>query len=292
MSTEIKTQKNSARTLLMDTLYVLAGAVIFGVSINIFLLPNDLLIGGSSGIATVIAHFTGLGVGLLNILINLPLFIFSIRESGFRSMVKTIIGTVSVSVATDVFAFLPEMTGDFLLCSVAGGGGMGLGAGIMMLRGFTSGGADLAAFMIHRRAPRISTGRLVVMMDVVIIGVSAIILKNYALLAYCVICSASYGFAIDFIMGGANVCRSAMIISDRYEEIADRIIADMTRGVTVLDGLGWYTKENRKVLLCVVRRREEYELRRLVATVDPQAFIILNSSCEAIGFGFRGHENK
>lgn len=286
------TTTNSARTLLTDAFYVLAGAVIFGIAINIFLIPNDLMIGGSSGIATMISHFTGVGVGLLNLLLNIPLLILSIRENGFRSMIKTMIGTVAVSVATDVFVFLPDMTGDFLLCAVAGGGGMGLGSGFMMLRGFTSGGADLAAFMIHRRAPRLSTGRIVVVMDVVIIGTSAIILKSYTLLAYCVICSAAYGFAIDFIMSGANVCRSAMIISDKYEEIADRIISDLTRGVTILDGQGWYTKENRKVLLCVVRRREEFELRRLIASIDPQAFIILNSSCEAIGFGFRGHDSK
>lgn len=272
---------------LKDAAHILAGAAIFGASINIFLLPNDLIVGGSTGAATLISHFTGIGVGLLNLLINLPLFAVNIRANGFRSMLKTLVGTVAVSVAADAFVFLPAMTDDLLLCAVAGGGGMGLGAGLMILRGYTSGGADLAAYMIHRRAPRLSTGRIILVIDAVIIGISAVVLKNYALLAYSVICSAAYGFAIDFIMNGSNVCRSALIISDSYAEIADRIFAELDRGVTVLDGQGWYTKEKREVLLCVVRRREEFDLRRVVSSVDPQAFIILNSSCEAIGDGFR-----
>lgn len=282
-----------AKPIFADIANVTAGAVLFGVSINIFLIPNDLVAGGSSGAATLLAHLTGLGVGFLNILINIPLLAVSIRENGWRATAKTAVGTAAVSLASDIFAFLPHMSGDLLLCAAAGGGGMGLGSGIMMLRGYTSGGVDIAAYMLHRRAPRFPTGRIIIIIDGAIILTSVAVLKNYALLPYCVICSAVYGFAIDFVMGGSNVCRSVFIVSERYAQIADRIFAELDRGVTMLDGCGWYTKEKRPVLFCVVRRKEEFELRRIVSSADPEAFIVLHSSCEAIGDGFtKGREKR
>ena len=156
----------------------------------------------------------------------------------------------------------------------------------MMIRGYTSGGSDLAAFLLHRRVPRISTGRTILAIDIIVIGATAIVLRDYQIVIYCVISSAVYGFAIDYLMRGANDCRSAMIISDMHEEIAQAISERLNRGVTELDGRGWYTKEGRTVLMCVVRRREEFALRRLIVSVDPEAFVIITASCEAIGDGF------
>ena len=201
-------------------------------------------------------------------------------------MMKTIIGTVVSSVAIDVFSFIPAMSVDMLLCALAGGGGMGVGAGIMFIRGFTTGGGDLCASMINRRAPRFSPGRLILIIDATIIVAASIVMQKYEILIYCLAASASYGLAVDFVINGAFVCRSVFIISDMHEEIADRIIHELDRGVTVLEGEGWYTKEPRKVLLCVVRRREEFSLRKLVAEIDPNAFIILSSGAEVIGHGF------
>lgn len=111
-------------------------------------------------------------------------------------------------------------------------------------------------------------------------------MRKYEILIYCLAASASYGLAVDFVINGAFICRSVFIISDMHEKIADRIIHELDRGVTVLEGEGWYTKEPRKVLLCVVRRREEFSLRKLVAEIDPNAFIILSSGAEVIGHGF------
>ena len=201
-------------------------------------------------------------------------------------MMKTIIGTVVSSVAIDVFSFVPAMSDDMLLCALAGGGGMGVGAGIMFIRGFTTGGGDLCASMINRRAPRFSPGRLILIIDATIIVAAAILMRKYEILIYCLAASASYGLAVDFVINGAFICRSVFIISDMHEKIADRIIHELDRGVTVLEGEGWYTKEPRKVLLCVVRRREEFSLRKLVAEIDPNAFIILSSGAEVIGHGF------
>lgn len=115
---------------------------------------------------------------------------------------------------------------------------MGVGAGIMFIRGFTTGGGDLCASMINRRAPRFSPGRLILIIDATIIVAASIIMQKYEILIYCLAASASYGLAVDFVINGAFICRSVFIISDMHEEIADRIIHELDRGVTVLEGEG------------------------------------------------------
>ena len=285
-------KKRKKIEVFVDLLFVLAGAALFGAGINAFLLPKNINVGGASGLATLLHHFTPIPIGVWILILNLPLLALSIKQNGWRSMVRTVIGTVAVSLASDLFAWLfaeislPELVTEPALCAICGGAAMGFGAGIMMIRGYTSGGSDLAAFLLHRRFPRIQTGRTILAIDVLVIAATAVVLLDYHIVIYCVISSAVYGFAIDYMMRGANDCRCAMIISDKHEEIATAISERMDRGVTELDGRGWYTKEGRTVLMCVVRRREEYVLRRLIVSVDPSAFVIMTTSCEAMGDGF------
>lgn len=273
------------RSSLGDALSVAGGGVVFGAAINVFILPNDLVMGGSAGVATVISHFFGGGVGVLNILVNIPLFVIAIRRLGTASMIKTLIGTLAVSVGTQVFAFLPPMTEDLLLCAAAGGGAMGLGAGIMMLRGYTTGGADLAAYMLNCRFPRFSTGRIILAIDALVILLSALLPGSLSRLPYSVVCTVSYGLALDTFTSGVRVCRLAIVISDDTERVASEVCRRLSRGVTVLSGRGYYSGKPKSVLLCAVRRREEFELRRTVLDTDPDAFVII-SSCDAMGQGF------
>lgn len=294
---QIKARKKG--DILLDLLFVVFGAALFGIGINVFLLPMDINVGGASGLATVIHHMMTwqsvvppISIGVLIFIINVPLLILAIKQNGWRSMLRTVIGTIAVSVMSDVFGWLvtevrlPELVKEPALSALCGGGAMGLGSGLMMIRGYTSGGSDLAAFLLHRKVPRISTGRTILAIDILVIGAAAIVMRSYSIVIYCVISSAVYGFAIDYMMRGANDCRCAMIISDGHEEIAKAIAERLNRGVTELEGRGWYTKEGRTVLMCVVRRREEYALRKIILSVDPDAFVIMTTSCEAMGDGF------
>ena len=285
-------EKRGVFGIFLDLLFVLAGAALFGAGINAFLLPHDINVGGASGLATLLHHFVNVPIGAMIFIINVPLLLLAIKQNGWRSMVRTVIGTLAVSLMSDLFAWLfalielPELVTEPALTALCGGGAMGFGSGLMMIRGYTSGGSDLAAYLVHRRAPRLSTGRLILAIDVVVIVSSAIVLKDYHIVIYCVISSAVYGFAIDNMMRGANDCRCAMIISEKHGEIATAISERLNRGVTELDGRGWYTGESRTVLMCVVRRREEFALRKVILSVDPKAFVIMTTSCEAIGDGF------
>lgn len=288
----MKKNKNSPprehplRQITWEILTVAFSSALFGISMNSFLVSKNIIIGGASGIATLAMHFTKIPAGTVMLAVNVPLLILNAREKGARSMLKSVVGTVASSVAVDIFSFVPPLAEDMLTCAVAGGGGMGIGAGLMFLRGYTTGGSDLCAFTLMKRAPHLSAGRLILIIDGVIITASALLLRDMSLLIYCLASSAAYSIAIDRIIDGSVVCRSILVISDRYSEIAGEISEKLDRGVTLLCGEGWYTGEKKKIILCVVRRREEYALRSIVTGVDPHAFIILSSGTEAIGSGF------
>ena len=147
MREKSKSVKRSPRTVLAEVVTVIFASVLFGISMNAFLVHSGLIIGGATGIATVVNYLFRIPIGIVVIAVNLPLLIINVRQNGIRSMMKTIIGTVVSSVAIDVFSFVPAMSDDMLLCALAGGGGMGVGAGIMFIRGFTTGGGDLCASM-------------------------------------------------------------------------------------------------------------------------------------------------
>lgn len=207
-------------------------------------------------------------------------------------MARTIVGITVSSVAIDMMTFLPVTVEDPLLCSVLGGITMGCGSGLMMNVGYTTGGSDLAAVMVAKKARRISTGKMILVIDAVIVIGSAVILRNYEGVIYSAIAVFTYSIAVDSVMGGADRAKMVIIISDSYERIAKEITDDMDRGVTLLDGAGGYTGDKKKVLMCVVKRREEYVLKRLVETVDPAAFMILSDATEVLGDGFKKLENE
>ena len=272
----------------MSALFVIAGAAVYGFGFCSFLLPNGIFVGGASGAAATVARFVHVPVGVLIMLINLPLLAVCARRDGLSSVARTAAGAAAVSAGAQAGTLLPAFTGDLLLSSLAGGAIMGLGTGLMLVRGFTSGGSDLAGYLISRRFPRVSAGRAILVIDLAVILTSAAVTGEAATLAYSAVSSAAYSVAVDRVMRGQSDCRLAFIISDESAAVVGRIALELGRGVTVLSGRGGYTGSERTVLMCAVRRREEYALRRLVRETDPAAFVILASSVEAVGEGFAG----
>lgn len=265
-----------------------AGALLFGVSMNMFLAPGNVVMGGATGIATVINHlFNNIPIGILIMLINVPLLLVNLKQVGAREMIKTIIGITASSIAIDLMTFLPVTIDDPLLCAVLGGVTMGTGAGLMLTKGFSTGGSDLAALMLQRRIKAFTTGRILLVIDALIVVTSAIVLKSYETVLYSAVSIFAYSTALDAVMNGSEKEKLALIVSDKHEMIADSITTNLDRGITVLYGSGWYTKEDREVLLCVVKRREAYLLKNLVEKTDPEAFMVFTDATEVLGEGFK-----
>lgn len=269
------------------------GAALFGISMNMFLNPARVVMGGATGVATTINFLVpAMPIGVTIILINLPLMLFTVKEVGFSAMVKTLIGIGISSLMIDILTFFPVTMDDPLLCAALGGITMGYGAGLMLTRGYTTGGSDLAAMLMRRKIKRITTGQLILIIDVVVVVGSAVITGNYEGIFYSALSLFTYSAGIDAVMGGADRAKMIIIISEKHEEIASIIANSMDRGVTLLHGSGWYTKDDREVLMCVVKRQEEYQIKSVVEKIDSKAFMIVTDAAEVVGEGFKNIKAK
>lgn len=290
-----KTDKARKRKeLLTDVGFLFASGVLFGMAYNMFLVPGGIFIGGAGGLATVLNILYGLPTGTMILVINVPLVLLFLHFYGFRASIKGIVGIVVSSVFVDVTAWLgifkpafPNPEENSLLYAIFGGIAVGAAVGLMFARGYTTGGSDLAALLIKLKFGRLPTSKLILVIDAAVVVISAVATRSYVAIFYSFIAIFMSSNALEIVTGGFEKTRLAYIFSGRYEEVADALTRDLERGVTVLDGMGWYTKESKKVILCVVKKNEIYSLKTLVRAIDPAAFMILGEATETIGEGFK-----
>lgn len=274
------------KALLKDTALVIIGSILYGAALAIFLTPRNIVMGGASGISVTIHALTQLPVGVGILLLNIPLLLLNIRVCGWRGMSRTIIGVFATSIFTDLLEFLPPASEDALLSAFCGGAMMGAGAGIMLPRGFTTGGTDLAAYLINRKIKKWSVGSILLTLDAIIIVGSAIVLKNYGGIIHSVAAALAYSMALNAVMDGMGRAKLSFIVSDHYEQISNVIMEKINRGATVLHGKGWYTGKDKTVVMCVTKRSELYMLEQTVHEIDPNAFMIISDAAQVLGAGF------
>jgi uncharacterized membrane-anchored protein YitT (DUF2179 family) len=275
----------AARDFMMLTL----GALTQALALRLFLVPALLVNGGVSGLSQIINYYTGWPIGLMILIGNLPLFALGWRFlGGPRFAARTIYAVVAVSVFTDTLVFvLPEngLTGDQLLNTLYGGLISGVGYGLVYRGRGTSGGSDiLARILNHWKGVSISASYL--MTDSLIMFLAGLSF-SWENALYALVMLYISGIAAEAVTEGANMARTAMIITGQPELVASKIMENMERGVTLLDGKGGYTGEKRTVLYCVVSRSEVARLKALVHECDPQAFMVIGQAHEALGEGFR-----
>ncbi|HHV43147.1 MAG TPA: YitT family protein [Firmicutes bacterium] len=252
-----------------------------------FLIPNRIAAGGVSGLATVLYHVTGLPVGVTMLAINIPLLYATFRIIGVSFSVRTIVGTVVLSLTIDLLEpFVPAVTQDPLLAAIYGGVLSGIGIGLAFYFGGSTGGTDLAARLLNHFT-RLTVGQSLLIIDMIIIGVAGIFFGAEAAL-YAILALYLSSKTIDLIQEGQGGARAAFIISQRPQQISDRILRELERGVTALHGKGMYTQREREILMAIVSRSEVVRLKRLVHEEDPAAFMIITDAREVLGEGFSG----
>ncbi|MFA6948771.1 MAG: YitT family protein [Eubacteriales bacterium] len=276
----------NGRKYFYDALAVVCGSVLFAMGFNMFVMPGGIIMGGATGIATVVNMFLGAPVGVVIMIVNIPLLLVNTRIFGRHFFIKTLVGVVSTSAAVDLLRFFPVTIYDPFLCALFGGIITGAALGILFSRGFTTGGTDLAACLLGLKFKRVSTGTLIMICDGVIIAAAALLTRNFAGIFYSALITYVGARAIDIVTGGMNVSQLAFIISEHRDVIKSRIMDELDRGVTLLDGHGGYTGTRRDVIMCVVSKRELHELKALVLDEDKNAFIIFTEASQVVGEGF------
>lgn len=278
----------SALSIAVKYLIIVVGSLIFAASFQFFLYPNSIVSGGVTGIAQIINRLTGLPVGVLSIIMNVPLFIIAWRHFGLDFIVSSFVAMTLFSVFVDVFAVLDiAVTDDAMLASIIGGVIKGIGLGMIYYVGSTTGGIDIVVRLARRRYPHINFGTLMLVMDAVIVAAYALIFKIYDSAMYSLICMFVMSKVVDLVLYGLDNSSICYIISEHSEDIVKEItFGELHRGVTLLSGEGAYTHEKRPVVMCVIKRPQIAAIRRLVRTLDPNAFLIVTDAKNVFGKGF------
>ena len=265
--------------------YILLGLFFSVLGYELFLIPNSIAAGGFTGAAQLINSLTGLPIGALALAMNAPLFLISMRSMGWRFALRSLIGTIAFSLGLDALSLRAPVQ-DIWLATVYGGLFCGAGFGLILRGNATTGGTDMLASLIHRLIPSIRVSIGLFLVDGLVIFASAFVFDTTRAM-YALICTFITNVVVDFVLEGPNSSHAFFIISDRSDEIARRIMAELDRGVTALDGTGMFSGQRKQVLLCAVSRLETVSLRRITFSVDPSAFIISTKANDTFGEGFK-----
>lgn len=268
----------------------LLGSCLYAVSVSVFSAPNHIAPGGVTGLATIFNTLFHTPIGSIALLLNLPVMIWAMLEISYQVVIKTIIAIVVSSVIIDVSAlFLPAYHGNAMLAAIFAGVLEGVGLALIFLRGGTTGGTDMVARLLNRRFPHLSMGKLMLSVDLVVITISAFVYWSIESVLYALIVIFVATRVIDAILYGMDIGTGKLlyIISDQGQQISSRIIEVLSRGVTVLQGHGAYSGEQRDVLFCAVRKYEVHRALQLVREIDKRAFIIIGDAGQITGEGFR-----
>ncbi len=279
--------KAKLSSIIKDYVIITFGLLAFAMGWLLFLVPAEITGGGISGVAAVVYFATKIPISITFLAINAVLVLVAIKILGANFGVKTI---YSIAVLTIFFAVFQNvlkapLVDDTFLSAVLGGMFGGIGLGIVFSRGGSTGGTDIFAMIINKYK-NISPGRIILYCDVIIIASSYFVFNSPAKLVYGYVSMWVVSYSLDSFLSGANRSAQMFIISKKYEEIADFINLEAIRGVTILDGMGWYTKEDTKIIMSVLRKRETSAVFRKIKEIDPDAFISMGSVMGVYGQGF------
>ena len=266
---------------------MLIGLALYAFGITAFLIPLKIAAGGVTGISMLVYYATGFGTGYTYFVINIFLIILAIKILGANFGIKTIFSMSIISVLLNVMQnYITEpILSDMFLSAILSGILGGVGIGLIFNEGGSTGGTDIIAMIINKYR-NISPGRIIMYCDVIIIASSFFVLNSVEKLVYGYVSMWVVAYSIDAFLTGAQQSVQLFIVSEKYEQIANFINSEARRGLTIFDGTGWYTRQNVKVIMTVVRKRESPEIFRKIKELDPNAFISLNSVMGVYGKGF------
>lgn len=267
---------------------IVVGSMIYAIGFQFFMFPNNIVSGGLAGVSMIINHFTGLPVGTMVLIMNIPLFIVAWKHFGLDFLIGSLVGTFLSSMMVDILAVTGIVaTDDTMLAAIIGGAIKGAGLGIVYYVGATTGGVDIIAKLLRKKYAHINFGTLILILDMVIVFMYAVVLKRYESAMYAIIAMYVVSKVVDLCMYGFDTSSLCYIISSKSEEMINEIISGaIHRGVTILDGEGAYSHQKKQVIMCVVKRQQIGVLKRLVRTVDENAFVIVSDTKNVFGKGF------
>ncbi|WP_391558408.1 YitT family protein [Robertmurraya sp.] len=285
LENHIQHRKLPKKSIIKRAFFIFIGAILMAVGLEIFLIPNQIMDGGIVGISIILSHITAIKIGLIIFILNIPFFFIGYKQIGKTFALSTLFAITILSITTVYLHPVPAFTDDILLATVFGGIALGAGVGIVIRYGGSLDGTEILAILINKKVP-FSVGEVIMFFNIFIFGTGGFVFgwdrAMYSILAYFIAFK-----TIDIVIEGLDQSKSAWIISDKHKEIGDAILARLGRGVTFLTGEGAYTRDDKKVIFCVITRLEEAKLKLIVEDLDSNAFLAVADIAEVRGGRFK-----
>lgn len=282
-----------AKRLLADIVFCIVGCLLYAAAVNIFSIPNQISQGGTTGLSIVTNYLTDLPTGLLNLLFNIPLFILAWLFLGRHLVYKSLGVTVLMSVFIDLFKLAfptVQYKGDKLLAAMFCGILCGIGLGLVLVRGATSGGTDIVAKLFKKWFPYMSVGTVILVADAVVVAISAFVFKSVESALYAVVVIFLSSKTIDYVLYGADKGKMIMAVTDKADEISEKITSETPRGISIIPIKGGYTGDEKHMIICAVRRSEASKIIRMIKRTDDGCFIMIAEAGEILGQGFKSFD--
>lgn len=276
--------------VILDLIYMVLGAFFIAIGTNLFLLPHKMTTGGASGIATIFYYLLNIPMGLTIMLINIPLFIFSIIKLGIKFNLKTVFTTIILSLFLEIFKYggLIKLSNlDLFTSCVFGGVIVGLGLAIVFKAGASSGGSDLFAQLIYKLTKAQSVSKTLLIIEICIITGVIIVFQDINIGLYSIISMAISTKVVDVVFEGVYYTKVVTIITKKSDKVIPAILNDLKRGATVTNSIGAHSKEEVTTITCVITTPQIAKLKDLIREHDSKALMYITTVNEAIGTGFK-----
>ncbi len=276
------------KNVLKNSLLMIIGAFLTACATMFFFNPNKIVCGGISGVSTILYYIISLPVGWSYAIINLLLLVIGIKVLGKEFIIKTVIGTVLMSLFMELLSFVPIITSDRMLSSIFGGILYGVGLGLTFIAKASTGGTDIIGRLIQYKFKNVSIGKLLAVLDGIIILASAIVFREINLILFGIIGVFVQSITIDYLIGLFNSNDMVLIITSKEKAVRDYISENYNRGLTVIDGYGYaYEEADRAVIVCVMKSKQSSDLREKINSIDEGAFVIFTEAKSISGKGFK-----
>ncbi len=279
--------KIEIKQFILEVLGTIVGSFVMAISISFFLLPNELSSGGFSGIATIFYYKLKIPMGLTIASLNIPLFLMAGYKLGKKFFLKSLIGTMSLSGFIDLLDKYKVITNDKMLAAIYGGILTGVGTAVILKSHSSTGGSDLVTYIIKKYNTKIELGHVITIIDAAIVILNVVFLKKIEIGLYSAITIYLMGLMIDVVFEGIFFSKLLFIVSDKNEIIAKEIQTKINRGVTGIEGKGMFENKKKLILMCAVGRRDIANIKKLIMSLDRDAFVVVTNSREVLGYGFK-----
>lgn len=267
-------------------LFMFSGTLLAGCAIGVFLTPNKIVAGGVSGLSTILYHMFSIPLGVSYFILNILFLLVGFKVLGKAFTMKTLLGTLLLSVFAEIFSHLPFYTENTIIPVIYGGALFGIGIGINFAAGASTGGTDILGRLLQYKFKTLPIGRLLLAADGIIILISLVAFKNFELALFGTLSLFISSYVVDFVIGQFNVSKIAFVITEKGEEIAQKLISSSTRGVTIVDVVGAYNKNTKQMLFCALKEKETEAFQKKILLIDESAFIVFSESQRIKGKGF------